>query len=845
MKNIITILLLLSCVLLGKAQNEVSKWLKVVSAQQGIAIEWQERPTSFAKKGIKSFVGYYKGDFVASLSVGKSVSGSFNYQGTSYEISDSKGQLVFYKSEQGICGNQDKEPHKHSAFARPVLAAEEAQPKIANTQVLRVYRLAMHIPYSTFTTSHFEEKVEKVKAFWANTEAFLNEMYMRDLGVRFEVVNDERLIIKDENQETFARTRNASYVKDNSTIVINKLIGENSYDVGISLVFTSSQKSGIRGLAYLEGVYQPNTKADAVAVLTKEVIAHEIGHLFGGRHTFGSHKGSSAYDSEKTELDSGTSVMSYGSPRDFFSLSSVERIRQRLTQVPAKAKDKTFATQAPRIDRSKLKSHYTIPKGTFFQFYIPATDPDSSVLLYAVNQHDVRNGDQTPVTQYAIYKPTTANPVTIKTEYHENSGNVVANSGLAHQTTGTFTFWLGVSDAQPQQAADYIVQYDLAETKVTVKEGTPFEITTNPKNKYKGGEKISLQWKVDTAIFAGTKVRVLLSDDLGKTFKHIVLAETANDGAEEVTLPNINTTKAVLKIEVIDGLAFALTNYHPQTGGFTIEKDDNLASEPLAFVAATLPQDLTLSCAKEVPTAVMPTTTGGCASVSYRMEEKKTAVLCDNRFTLLRIFTATDGCTTLTHTQTIKVADNIPPTFVGTLPQDITIEEGEPIPLQKSISAEDTCAGAPTVKRSEREELNEEGKRVKIIYQWIARDVCGNEAVHTQTISITPKKIVPPAPNDTAEVVIYNGVSTDDANNYFRIANTDPNSPISVIIFDEMGLKVYESDRYQERGEVFRGYPNVKSVIGSNKALAGTYFYIVKYYKNGKQESAKGFLYVR
>ena len=846
MRNIITIGLLIGCVFLGKAQNEADKWLKAVSAQQGIAIEWQERPTSFAKKGIKSFVGYYKGDFVASLSVGKSVSGSFNYQGTSYEISDSKGQLVFYKSEQGICGNQDKEPHKHSAFARPVLAAEEAQPKIANTQVLRVYRLAMHIPYSTFSRYYFDSKIEKVKTFWADTEAFLNEMYLRDLGVRFEVVNDERLIIKDATKETFASTRNASYVKDNSTIVINNLIGENSYDVGISLVYTSSQKeAGIRGLAHIEGVYQPNTKADAVAVLTKEVIAHEIGHLFGGRHTFGSHKGSTAYDSEKTELGSGTSVMSYGSPRDFFSLSSIERIRKRLTQVPAKAKDKTFATQAPRIDRSKLKNHYTIPKGTFFQFYIPATDPDSSVLLYAVNQHDVRNGAETPITQYAIYKPTTANPVTIKTEYHENSGNVVANSGLAHQTTGTFTFWLGVSDAQPQQAADYIVQYDLAETKVTVKEGTPFEITTTPKNKYKGGEKISLQWKVDATIFAGTKVRVLLSDDLGKTFKHIVLAETANDGAEEVTLPNINTSKAVLKVEVIEGVAFALTDYNPKTGGFTIEKDNNLVSEPLAFVAATLPQDLNLSCAKEVPTAVMPTTTGGCASVSYRMEEKKTAVLCDNRFTLLRIFTATDGCTTLTHTQTIKVADNIPPTFVGTLPQDITIEEGEPIPLQKSISAEDTCAGAPTVKRSEREELNEEGKRVKIIYQWVARDVCGNEAVHTQTISITPKKVVPPASNDTAEVVIYNGVSTDDANNYFRIANTDPKSPISVIIFDEMGLKVYESDRYQERGEVFRGYPNVKSVIGSNKALAGTYFYIVKYYKNGKQESAKGFLYVR
>ena len=492
MRNIITIGLLIGCVLFGKAQNEVDKWLKAVSAQRGIAIEWQERPTSFAKKGIKSFVGYYKGDFVASLSVGKSVSGSFNYQGTSYEISDSKGQLVFYKSEQGICGNQDKEPHKHSAFARPVLAAEEAQPKIANTQVLRVYRLAMHIPYSTFSRYYFDSKIEKVKTFWADTEAFLNEMYLRDLGVRFEVVNDEHLIIKDATKETFRRTHRADYVISNSTRVIGELIGENSYDVGISLVYTSSLKKGTRGLAYIEGVYQPNTKADAVAVLTKEVIAHEIGHLFGGRHTFGSHKGSSAYDSEKTELDSGTSVMSYGSPRDFFSLSSIERIRQRLTQVPAKAKDKTFATQAPRIDHSKVKNHYTIPKGTFFQFYIPATDPDSEQLLYAVNQHDVRNGDETPITQYTIYKPTTANPVTIKTEYND-SGTAVANSGLVHQTTGTFTFWLGVSDAQPQQAADYIVQYDLAETKVIVKEGTPFEITTTPKNKYKGGEKISLQ----------------------------------------------------------------------------------------------------------------------------------------------------------------------------------------------------------------------------------------------------------------------------------------------------------------------------------------------------------------
>ena len=167
-------------------------------------------------------------------------------------------------------------------------------------------------------------------------------MYLRDLGVRFEVVKDERLIIKDEKDETFASYRNADYVKDNSTRIVNELIGENSYDAGISLVYTISQASGIRGLAYLNGIYNKETKAAAVAVLTKEVIAHEIGHLFGGKHTFGSHKGSAAWDSEKTEYSSGTSVMSYGSPRDFFSLSSIQRIRERLTKVPRESSRQDF-----------------------------------------------------------------------------------------------------------------------------------------------------------------------------------------------------------------------------------------------------------------------------------------------------------------------------------------------------------------------------------------------------------------------------------------------------------------------------------------------------------------------
>jgi len=679
-----------------------------------------------ASEGIRSFVGYSEGNFVATLSVGsKAVSGSFHYRDKSYEISLQKGKLVFLPNEKFDCGTTDT-PHSHPnpSTARPAILAEETAPTIANTQTLRVYRLAMHIPYSTFSTGHLEKNVQKVKTFWADTEAFLNEMYLRDLGVRFEVVKDERLIIKDEDKETFASYHNADYVKDNSTRIFNELIGENSYDVGISLAYTASLKKGVRGLAYLEGVYKANTKADAVAVLTKEVIAHEIGHLFGGRHTFGNYNGSEAYDSEKTEYDRGTSVMSYGSPRDFFSLSSIQRIRERLTKVPVKAHDKTFTTQPPRIDHSKIKSHYTIPKGSFFQFYIPATDPDSEQLLYNVNQHDVRNGAETPITQYIIYKSTPANPVTIKTEYHENLGDVVANSGLAQQTTGNFTFWLGVSDAPLQSSADHIVQYDLAVTKVTAKDGIPFKITSTPKNKYKGGAQFTLTWNVDNTIFKDTKVRILLSDDLGKTFKHIVVAEADNNG-----------DKAVLKVEVIDGLAFDLTNYNPKNGGFTIEKNPALP-EPLLW--ASLPNHLTLSCEQSIPAVTLPTVTGGCTPAVTLQKEERIKGNCDYTYTIKRIFIATDTCNqTLTYTQTISVTDKTPPTFVGTLPKNMSVKEGKAIPAQVTLTATDNC-GTAAVTTSHKEEKDAKGKLTKLIYTWIAKDACGN--ISTKLLPLNLKK---------------------------------------------------------------------------------------------------------
>ena len=173
----------------------------------------------------------------------------------------------------------------------------------------------------------------------------------------------------------------------------------------------------------------------------------------------------------------------------------------------------------------------------------------------------------------------------------------------------------------------------------------------------------------------------------------------------------------------------------------------------------------------------------------------------------------------------------------------------------------------------------------KIVYQWVAQDDCGNQVTYTQTITILPKKEEPvPAPKpkpvpkpeptpdpkpvpkpeptpvpdpkpepipdsieETREIAIYNAVSTqDNSQNYFKVEGYDIPTSMEVMIFNEMGLKVYESNHYQENGEVFRGYANVSGVVGKGQRLPqGTYFYILTCSHREQKEVRKGFLYVK
>ncbi|MFK8267052.1 reprolysin-like metallopeptidase [Capnocytophaga cynodegmi] len=746
------------------------EWAVPISKNEKILLQWEERNTSFTQsEGIRSFVGYHDKNLVAVISIlDGTISGNIRWKDKEIVLKTSEdGFLILYTESSnhkcGTCANGHCHTNEPST-KRPVLLSDSdtPTPSIPNTNVLRIYRLAMAVSYEYFSDTSiigFSSKVEEVKKFWATKEMELNEVYTRDLGIRFEVVKDEKLI---STQKDEISGRNANYIIDNGTRIINSKIGEKNYDLGIYI----AKVTEVAGLAYLENAYKTE-KAAAVALVSRSVIMHEIGHLFGARHTFSITSPSRPQidpASDKTEMSTGQSIMSYGYPRDFFSLRSIQMIREKLVNVPyfsdtnrtQKVGNNPSVTnfpygiaiqnQPPTIDKTKIKASYKIPKETFFQFYIPAQDPENKPLLYAAHQTDIRPERQASNARFLTRKATSSNPVTFQTEYSQSTRNEMANT--RPNAVGTFTFWLGVSDAQPQQTSDYISQYDMAQTQVIIEEGIPFKITSSMKNNYKGGEDVQLTWSVDSKIFdkKTSKVRILLSDDFGKTFKYTLAASTENDGNHTIKLPNIsvktiafgeqkwNVNAGIIKIEEIDGIAYALTTFDPKVGGFTITRDP---SQPEILVFTKTPKALLSVTCDAIPNADNSQfATDGCASVNITHQDTKIGGNCN--YTIERVYTATGCNQSLIFTQTISVRDDKSPAFKEPLPTNVSVEENK-VPAQVDLTATDNCSENIQVTKSQ-ENKEENGNKV-IIYKWEASDECGNKATHTQKITVIPSEI--------------------------------------------------------------------------------------------------------
>lgn len=597
------------------------RWAIPVSKSERKILTWKERSTSSTyQEEIHTFLGYDDSQLRATLSVSANgISGSVFTDDGELQIVSREGVIHLVKdTEYSACHATDGKEEQHPeelVYPDSSHGVARTAIEIKNSDVLRVYRLAILIDYSVFKGVHFGTR-EQVEAFWSDIEVFLNEIYTRDLGIKFEVLRTDALIRDTPEKMVFPPNHSGQYYYNDyyvnyGTEKINALIGKENYDLG--MVMTLSRNGG--GLAFLRGGYRENTKgASTVNAPSKTTIAHEIGHLFGARHTFSNSPRVIGEKTDQTEPGRGTSVMSYGSPRTFFSLYSIQIIRENIASHPYyEDENRDFVigsyepgitniplgikinNHPPRLNKSLLKKEYKIPQETYFQFILPAMDTEQDNLEYLAHQTDLKpysHGAPPSIARFITQAGGKNSQIAFQPRYNQ-SGQMFFYTDVTH--VGKFTFWLSVRDSRP--ARSHVTMYDFFETQLNIVSGLPFRFKNFFKKVYKGGERLVLQWDVDANIFpSDSRVRILLSDDFGQTFKYILEESTENDGYYELELPNVNIGKVkignltmnagVIKIEVLGNLAYALSAVDPTKGGFAIE------SETLHTTETSVPKKL-------------------------------------------------------------------------------------------------------------------------------------------------------------------------------------------------------------------------------------------------------------
>ncbi len=480
----------------------------------------------------------------------------------------------------------------------------------ADDGILRTFRLALACngEYSVFHLNNqgipasATDAVKKAAILGAMNVAMtrVNGIYERDLAVTMVIIpNNEDIIFL--NTATDGLSNDSGMINQIQPI-IDGAIGSANYDIGH--VFST----GGGGIAQLNSPCT-NGKARGVTGLPQPIgdpfyvdyVAHEMGHQYGGNHTQNNNcqRSSASY-----EPGSASTIMGYAgicppnvqnASDDYFHAISIFEMFRNITignsQCAAQSNTNNLPPEADAGDS------FTIPGGTPFILSGVATDPDSDQgsLTHCWEQFDNATGIMPPrptSTQGPAFR--TIDPLASPERYMPNL-NTILNSRdddgnvnndnrntweVPAEVTRFMRFRYTVRDNAPGGAAtasdNMVVNFD--------GNSGPFIITsqsaTTPPQNYewttRGTETIT--WNVansDQAPVSCTNVDIMFSPDRGLTWSTI-LANTPNDGSEDITVPIVNTTQGRIMVKAVGNIFMDINNRDITVSG-------SLATEDFAF----------------------------------------------------------------------------------------------------------------------------------------------------------------------------------------------------------------------------------------------------------------------
>jgi len=460
----------------------------------------------------------------------------------------------------------------------PVLPAPTAIAARPNGATLRTYRLAV-----ACTGEYAATKGTTVADALAGIVTSVNRVtavYEKELAIRLTLISKtDTLIFLDGVTDPYTNTSGPAMLPQNQTVV-DARIGNANYDIGH--VF-STGGGGIAGA--IGNVCVTGAKAEGVTGLPSPVgdafdidfVAHEMGHQFGGRHSFNGTTGNCATARDPLnayEPGSGVTIMAYAgicNPQNiqpssipYFHTHSYDQILTYVSGLGNCSVNTATGNNAPVVNAG---ANYRIPVGTPFTLTGSATDPDNDALTYSWEQFDL--GPAAAPTAPTGNVPLFRNfvPATSPSRTFPQLSNLLANTTTLGEILPSYgrrmVFRLVARD---NRAVGGGVDYDSMHVVVAGGAG-PFLVTApnTAASSWQVGAPQQVLWDVANTTAApinAANVDILLSTDGGQTFPTVLLANTPNDGFENVTLPTTvgATTSARIKVQASGNIFFDLSN---------------------------------------------------------------------------------------------------------------------------------------------------------------------------------------------------------------------------------------------------------------------------------------------